>query len=343
MEENPMKIKDSRTTAAGRTLTAIILIALTIGSVTGCSNSRPKVYRIGILSGLNFVTSIADSFMDEMTELGYEAGKNVVYDLQRTDFDMDAYKKILAKFVEDKVDLIVVFPTEATIEAKLATEGTRIPVVFTFALVEGMGIIESVAAPGGNNTGVRYPGPDIALKRFEIMQEIVPAAKRYLLPYQKGYPIVAEQLKVLAPAAKAAGIELVEAPAADAAELRSVIEGLERSGAGADAVLILVEPLAVVPEPFEVMAEYAYRKKIPIGGALMAAGNYSSVFGVNTDLDVCGREAAVYADKVLKGTPAGTIPVSSGENLFEINYAAAQTLGLTIPEGLLRQAQNVIR
>lgn len=338
-----MKIRNTRGTAAGRTLAAVILIVLALGAVTGCSNSKPKTYRIGVLSGLNFVTSIADSFMDEMTELGYEAGKNVVYDVQRIDFDMEAYKRILAKFVADKVDLIVTFPTEATIEAKIATEGTKIPVVFTFALVEGMGIIESVAAPGGNITGVRYPGPDIALKRFEIMQEIAPEAKRYLLPYQKGYPIVSEQLKVLVPAAEAAGIELVEAPAADAAELRGVIQELERSGAGVDAILILVEPLAVVPEPFQVMAEYAYQKKIPIGGALMAVGDYGSVFGVNTDLDVCGREAAVYADKVLKGTPAGTIPVSSGENLFEINYTAAQTLGLTIPEGLLRQAQNVIR
>ena len=109
---------------------------------------------------------------------------------------MTKYKSVLQKFVADKVDAIFVFPTEASLEAKTATQGTNIPVVFNFAFIEGMGLVDSVRAPGGNITGVRYPGPDIAIKRFEIMRALVPQAKRMLIPYQKGYPIVTPQVEV---------------------------------------------------------------------------------------------------------------------------------------------------
>lgn len=84
---------------------------------------------MGILSGLSYVAEAADGFKAKMTELGYVEGKNIIYDHQKTDFDMAAYKNILTKFVADKVDLVFVFPTEATQEAKAATQGTNIPVV----------------------------------------------------------------------------------------------------------------------------------------------------------------------------------------------------------------------
>jgi putative ABC transport system substrate-binding protein len=257
---------------------------------------------------------------------------------------MDAYRKILNKFVEDKVDLIVVFPTEATMEAKTATQGTNIPVVFTFALIEGMGIVDDVRAPGGNITGVRYPGPDIALKRFEIMREIAPNAKRMLLPYQKGYPIVAPQLEILRPMAQKAGVTLIEIPATDAADLQAQLDAQAKSGDVGDAILILVEPLAVTPDAYAVMGKFAYEHNLPIGGALMSAEErYGSIFGVNVDPIISGELAAPLADKVLKGMPPGTIPVVSDESFMQINYKAAQELGVAVPEGLLKQADQVIR
>jgi putative ABC transport system substrate-binding protein len=313
--------------------------------LSGCGVQQPKVYRVGVLSGLNYVAVITDGFKAKMTELGYVEGQNITYDVQKTDFDLAAYRKILNKFVEDKVDLIVVFPTEATMEAKAATQGTNIPVVFTFALIEGMGIVKDVREPGGNITGVRYPGPDIALRRFEIMREIAPQAKRMLVPYQKGYPIVAPQLEMLRPAAAAAGITLVEVPAADAAELQAELDARAKSAdLGFDAIFIIVEPLAVTPDAYAVMGKFAYDHKLPIGGALMSAeGRYGAIFGVNVDPIVSGKLAAPLADKVLKGMPAGTIPVVSDESFFQINYKAAQDLGVTVPEGLLKQANEVIR
>src|SRR5262245_13677562 len=80
--------------------------------IMGCSASAaPKVYRVGILSGLDFFADTADGFKAEMTKLGYIEGQNIVYDIQKTNFDPAAEEQILQKFVADKVDLIFVFPT----------------------------------------------------------------------------------------------------------------------------------------------------------------------------------------------------------------------------------------
>jgi len=323
-------------------LTLVTVLALLLSGC--CKKEEAKVYHVGILVGLPFVADIVDGFKAEMTELGYVEGENIVYDVQSTDFDMEAYRSILKGFVEDEVDLILVFPTEATLEAKAATEGTDIPVVFTFALIEGMGIVDSVRAPGGNITGVRYPGPDIAIKRFEIMQELVPEITRMLVPYQKGYPIVEPQLEALRPAAEAAGVTLIEVPAADAAELETALQAQVQSGSvDIDAIMFLAEPLTVTPEPFAVLGKFADEYGVPVGGALMMVEGDESIFGGNVQGFSAGELAAPLADKIFRGTPAGKIPVVSAEHFIQINYAAAQDLGLTVPESLMREADEVIR
>lgn len=327
-----------KTPAGWALLTPIVVLGLLL---SGCvATPAPKVYRVGVLSGLEFVADITDGFKSKMTELGYVEGQNIVYDVQRTDFDMAKYQSIAKKFVADDVDLIVVFPTEATLAAKAATQGTDIPVLFTFALIEGMGIVDSIQQPGGNITGVRYPGPDVALKRFQIMLELVPEAKTIALPYQKGYPIVAPQLEALYPMAQDAGVTLLEFPADNAADLETQ---LQQSGADIDAILLLVEPLTVTSDSFIVIGKYADDHHIPVGGALMAAGDYASIFGVNVNNIEVGKQTAPLADKILKGAVAGTIPVASAESFLQVNYKAAQAQGLAVPEGVLRQADEVIR
>jgi putative ABC transport system substrate-binding protein len=332
----------SRTNA--RTMwTACAWLVLTAVLLSACGSAgQPKVYRVGILSGLSFIADISDGFKAEMTELGYVEGENIVYDIQTTDFDMVAYRGALDKFVQDKVDLIVVFPTEASLEARAATEGTGIPVLFTYAIIEGMGIVDDTRNPGGNITGVRYPGTDIALKRFELLLRLAPDAKRVVVPYQRGYPIVGPQLDALHLTAAAAGVTLVEAPADNAAQLQAFFDG-QANQEPFDAVLMIVEPLAVTPEPFEVMARYAYENEILIGGAMMTAGGYESVFDVGVKSYDAGVLAAPLADKIFKGVEVGGIPVVSSESYMIINYKAAKVLGVSIPEGLLAQANQIIR
>jgi putative ABC transport system substrate-binding protein len=334
--------RSQRRTRMGRAiLVGVVMLTLLL---SGCGAQKPRVYRVGILSGLSFAVDAVDGFEAGLAELGYVEGENIVYDVQSTEFDMAAYKSIVQKFVADKVDLIFVFPTEASMEAKAGTQGTNIPVVFSVANIEGTGLVDSVREPGGNITGVRYPGPDIALKRFEIMRELAPQATRMLIPYQRGYPIVESQLEVLYPAAKAVGVTLIEAPVDDAAELEATLQARAQSAdIGIDAILIIPEPLGVTPDPFLVMARFAAEHKIPIGGALMEMEGYSSLFDVGIDHFKTGRQAAPLADKILKGTPAGTIPVVSSESYLKLNYKLAQEFGLTVPESLLEQAVEVIR
>jgi putative ABC transport system substrate-binding protein len=323
-------------------LTGVIAIALLL---SGCGQAQsPKVYKVGVLVGLGFVTPIADGFKAGMVDLGYVEGQNIVYDVQVTDFDIPTYQATLQKFVADKVDLIVVTPTEATIEAKAIAQEAGIPVVFSFAFTEGMGIIDSVREPGGNITGVRFPGIDITVKRFEILREIAPNAKRIWMPYQRGYPIVAPQLAALESLAKAAGVTLIEFPADTPAELQAELDARSATeDIGMDAILYLVEPLSVAPDAFAATARFAYEHKIPFGGVYNSTGEYSSIFGVNVDLFESGRLAAPLADKILKGTPAGTIPAVTPENFIQINYKIAQQFGLSVPEGLLKQANEIIR
>jgi len=325
-------------------LTWVIVIGLLL---SGCAQAQAKVYHVGVLSGLSAFSPALDGFKAKMTELGYIEGENITYDVQSTEVDIDAYKSITKKFVADKVDLIFVFPTEAAMEAKAATEGTNIPVVFALAFtdVPGVNLINTIREPGGNITGVRFPSADIASKRLQILLEMAPNAKRIWVPYLAGYPNVPGQLDVIRPQAKTAGVELIEFAAASPADLQSELDKREAASSdlGIDAILMIAEPLAITPPFYSVMGKFSYKHKIPIGGALMTTDGNDSIFGLLPDAQHSGEQAALLADKILKGTTAGTIPVVTDESSFKINFTAATSLGITLPEGLLKQADEVIR
>ncbi len=322
-------------------LLATLLVVVVL--LSGCTRKTEKVYRVGVLCGLDYIGEIPDSFKSKMTELGYIEGKNIVYDIQRTNFEPDKEQQILEKFVEDEVDLIFTFPTEVSMAAKAATRGTEVPVVFAIANIEGTGLVDSVRKPGGNITGVRYPGPDLAIKRFEVMRELAPEAKRMWVPYQRGYPIVVNQMEALYPVAEAAGITLIEFPADDAAEIQAELEERNKlDDIGFDAIFFIPEPLSCTDDVYVVMGKFAYEHKLPIGGIMMQVGDYGSIFGINVDVPRTAQQAAILADKILRGIPAGTIPVVSSESYLQINYKVAQELGVTVPEGMLSRADEII-
>lgn len=261
-----------------------------------------KVYRVGILSGLNLFNGIADSFKDEMKNLGYVEGKNIIYDLQKTNYEPDKEKQILANFVDDKVNLIFGFNTEVALEAKSATKGTNIPVVFANAFTEGNDLIDNVREPGGNITGVRYPNTDVAVKRFQVLHEIVPNAKRFWLPYQEGYPSVPAELEVVRPVAESQGISLIEFPSKDLNALKTELQRLNKlNDIGFEAVLYIPESLSTTKEAFAEIAKVTKPRKIPVGGSSVSSGDYTTVFAVTIDNDEIGRLAASLADKILKG------------------------------------------
>lgn len=324
----------------------VVVIAMLL---SGCGPAQEtKVYRVGILSGLGpFFAPAVDGFKAKMTELGYVEGENIVYDVQTTNVDIEAYKSITQKFVADKVDLIFVFPTEASMEAKAAAQGTDIPIIFALAFtdVPGINLINSVREPGGNITGVRFPSGEIASKRLEVLVEMAPDAKRILVPYLRDYPNVPGQLEAIRAQANDLGMELIELPISSPPELQAE---LDRRAAlddtGIDAVLMLAEPVSATPDFYAILGPFSYEHNLPIGGALMGAGDeYGSLFGVGPIPYHAGEHSAIMADEIFTGTPAGTIPVLTSESHLSINYAAAQALGVTVPKGLLKQADEIIQ
>jgi putative tryptophan/tyrosine transport system substrate-binding protein len=318
----------------------VIVLSLLL---SGCGNTVPKVYHVGVLSGFEFFAPTTDGFKAQMATLGYVEGKNIVYDVQKADFDIAAYKSILKKFVDDKVDLIFVFPTEAAQEAKAATQGTQVPVLFANANIEDTNLVNSVREPGGNVTGVRFPGPDIVAKRFEILLKLAPNIKRVCVPYMP-YPIVPSQMAALNEPSKKAGVTVVEIVAKSPAELETLLADREGSpDVGCDAILTIPEPLVGAPDGFAVVAKFAAKHKLPLGGSPMAMGDYATVFGLTTDSVAVGKQAAPLADKILRGLSAGTIPVASADSYLQINMKAAQAIGLTVPDGLLKMAAEIIR
>jgi putative ABC transport system substrate-binding protein len=322
-------------------LTLLVAISTFLSS---CSKKTQKVYRVGILSGLNLFAGITDSFRENMTKMDYVEGENIVYDIQRTNFEPDKEKQILKNFVDEKVDLIFGFNTEVALAAKNATTGTGIPVVFANAFTEGNNLVDNVRTPGGNITGVRYPGIYVATKRLEILHELVPQAKRIWVPYQEGYPSVPADLDALRSTAASFGVTLIEFPSSNLTCLQAELENRSKSGdIGFDAVLFIPESLSTTKEAFEIIANFTRERKIPVGGSAIVTADYGTVFAVTINSTEIGKLAAHLADKVLKGTPAGTIPVVSPESYLKLNYKVARELGLNISEGLLSRADEIIR
>jgi putative tryptophan/tyrosine transport system substrate-binding protein len=321
---------------------ALIALSLAV-SVPSCAKSGRPI-RVGVLCNLEFFAPTFEGFKTRLAELGYREGERITYDYRYSGTDMAAAKACLDDFVRQKVDLILAFPTEAALEAKLIGRAAGIDVIFANSNIEGVGLVESVRKPGKGITGVRYPGPDITVKRFEVLSQLAPKAKRFFLPYMSGVLIVPSQMEALGPVARAAGIALDPMPFDDAAAIAAYVRSLPASGpAPFDAVLMISEPLMVIEAGFIPVASYAAPRRIPIGGAMMRAGGYASIFGVSTDNISVGRQAADLARKVFQGVEPGDIPVVSAEYFVEIDASAAEKAGIGIPDGLLKRADRIVR
>lgn len=324
----------------------LTLLVVVCAFLSGCGKKtqEQKVYRVGIMSGAEAFVTIADGFKVGMTELGYVEGKNIVYDLHKLNNDHAGEQRVAKKFVEDKVDLIFAFPTEPSLAAKAATQGTDIPVVFALAGIEGTNLVESVPKPGGNITGVRFPGPENTVKRLDILHELVPEAKRILLTYDPNYPNAPSALGQLRPAASSLGLTLVEDPVNNVEELQATLQKRAAlNDIGIDVILIMPEILTQTPDCFGTILKFANEHKVPIAGGMEFTADLGAMFSFAPDNVEMGMMAATLADKILKGIPAGTIMVVTPDNHLKLNYKVIQELGLKVSEGLLSRAKEIIR
>lgn len=304
------------------------------------------MYRVGILYVSGAFAVIRDGFKAKMAELGYVEGENIVYEdleVPQTATPEEA-QAVAQKFVDDEVDLIFAFPTPPTIAAYAVTQGTDIPVVFVYPTLEGTALIESVRRPGGNMTGVRYPGPEVISKRLEILLEIAPQAKRVWIGYDKNHPNTAPALEVLRPAAAAKGVTLVEVPATSLEEIGADLEArAQADDLGLDAIILMADGFSNSPPGYAQLITFATEHNVPLGDGVLSMVEQGALFGNSPSLFEAGELAAPAADKIFKGTPPGEIPVVTPEQYLWINYKVAEELGLTVPEGLLSQAEEILR
>ncbi|MES2006653.1 MAG: ABC transporter substrate-binding protein [Patescibacteria group bacterium] len=299
-----------------------------------------KVYHVGVLNALDYFGPAVDGFKSKMTELGYVEGKNIIYDIEKGAAPV-GNQTIIKKFVDDHVDLIVAFPTEASLEAKEGTKGTSIPVISIAASTEDTGLIESVQHPGGNLTGVRFPIPEVAAKRLEILHELVPKAKHIWVPYLKDYPTIPVGLGALEELTKEYGITITAVPFATPDEMASYLAAHEKQP-GIDAVLTIPEPLSILPPFINQIYAFADAHNIPVAGAEVLETGGGPIFSLIPNASTMGTLAAPLADKIFKGADPGTIPIVTSSSVFEINYTRIQELGLTVNESLLSTADKII-
>jgi putative ABC transport system substrate-binding protein len=327
------------------TLLATMLVMVCLfWSGCGEKTSTKKVHRVGILfDGESFI-DIAEGFKAKMTELGYVEGENIVYDSQCTNLDRAERHRLAEKLVNDKMDLIFTFPTPATVAAHSATQGTDVPVVFAYATIEGTNLVKSVREPGVNITGVRYPGHEMMNKRLEILLEIAPRVKRVWIGYNTHNPNTALALETLRRAASFLGVMLVEAPATTLEGLKADLAARAASDdLGLDAIILMPDGFNHGPDGLKVLTTFAAEHNVPLGGSFLYTVKAGAVFGNANDLFKVGELAAPLVDKILKDTPSGSIPVVTPEQDLWINYKVAQELGLTVPEGVLSMAEEIIR
>lgn len=322
-----------------RLISGLMIVVLLL---SGCGQPQtPKVYHVGIIAVPSFPDATV-GFKEKMTELGYIEGQNIVYDEQK--FDPDTAQGVLEKFIADKVDLIFAYSTASALATKKATQGTNIPEIFALATLEGNDLVESQRQPGGNLTGARFPAPEITVKRFDLLMEIMPQLKRLYVTYDPSYPTGRIVLEALRPAVEAAGVTLVEEQISKAEDIPANLKAREAlDDIGMDAILILPETLSQSEIGFGAIIEFAAAHNLPVVGNIRPQLEKGALLMYAPAVIDGGREAATLADKVLKGNQAGTLPVITPDSKLIINYKAAQQLGLTIPEGLLKQASEIIR
>ena len=322
----------------------LLVVVIVLIPLLGACAPKPKTYQVGILCGSDAFLEVVAGFKAGMANLGYVEGENVIYDMQALNADPTGEQHAAERFVSNKVDLIFAVPTEPAVAAQAATRETGIPVVFAYAGIENSGLVNSVREPGGNITGVRFPGPEQISKRLEILLELAPQVRRVWIGYDRNYPNTSPALEALRPLAASRGVTLVEVPATTLEELEADLASrAAKEDIGIDAIILMPDIFNHSPDGWALIRGFAAQHRVPVAGSFLYTVEQGAVFGNANDLVRVGELAAPLADKILKGAPAGTIPVVTPDQALYINYKVAQQLGLTVSEGLLGQADEVIR
>jgi putative ABC transport system substrate-binding protein len=318
-----------------------IAVAFSICGAVVEAQQPAKVPRIGFL-GLNSPSSNTariEAFHQGLHELGYVEGKNIVIEFRYAEGQLDRLPALAAELVLLKVDIIVTAGGTVTRVAKKAT--STIPIVMAFDNDPvGNGFVASLARPGGNITGLSTHYPELSGKQLELLKEIVPKLSRVAVFGTSSGPVTAQSLREIDLAARAFGVKLQHLDVLSPKDIGSAFRAA--ANGRADAVLVLVG--GVFLSQRKQIADLAIKSRLPAiyGRPEFVEDGGLTTYGVNVaDLY---RRAAIYIDKILKGTKPADLPVEQPTKFeFIINLKAAKQIGLTIPPNVLARADKVIR
>jgi ABC-type uncharacterized transport system substrate-binding protein len=302
-----------------------------------------KVPRIGYVSGSgdpNTLTRGIETFRQGLRDLGYIEGKNIVVEYRYAEGKLDMFPSLVAELIQLKVDVLVSPVITAVRAAKQATTTIPIVMVITSDPV-ATGLIDSLAHPGGNITGVTRLTRDLSGKRLELLKDAVPRMSRVGLLWDANGEGPKISFKEYETTARALKIPLqsfeVRGPNPD---LEGAFQAAAKARAGA---LITIHNSLIVRYPKRI-ADLAIKNRLP---SMYEESQYAEAGGLMSysanDADQYKR-AAIYVDKILRGAKPADLPVEQPTKFeFVINLKTAKQIGLTIPQTVLYRADRVIK
>jgi putative ABC transport system substrate-binding protein len=287
-----------------------------------------------------YYASLLESFRQGLRDLGYFEGKNIQLEYRFAEGKLDRMPALVAELVQLKPAVIVVSAVPAIRAAKQATKTIPVVIISTVDPVAA-GIVDSLARPGGNITGLALLTRDLSAKRLELLTEVLQKKSRVAILWDTDGPgpkIAFEEYKAVAPVMKLQLQSLeVRGPAPDLdAAFQAAAKG------HAQALLVIRNPL--LARYSEQIAALATKNRLPSmceEGQYVEAGCVMSYAASDSDR---WRRAATYIDKILKGTKPAELPIEQPTKFeFLVNLKAAKQIGLTIPPNLLVRADRVIK
>jgi putative ABC transport system substrate-binding protein len=276
-------------------------------------------------------------FVQRLRELGWIDGRNLTIEFRWAEGHTARHVDIAGEFVRLKVDVIMTYSASAVLAAKQAT--STIPIVFAGGYDPvGMGLVASLAHPGGNVTGISNQSADIAGKRLELLRETIPALSHVGLLANVKAPNALLEIAEVRSAAQALGIGLVELQIQRAEEITPAIKALDGR---AQALYVVLDPVVnnhrvriiILALGARLPTLVPFREYVEVGGLMCYAPNQSELF----------RRSAEIIDKVLRGTKPADIPVEQPTKFdLIINLTTAKAIGLSIPDSFLLRADEVI-
>ena len=299
-----------------------------------------RTAKIGRLSPLSAETDAPglDGFRKGLRDLGWVEGTDFVIEPRYADGNSERLPDLAAQLVRQRMDLILVGSNAGTLAARMATSTIPIVMVTTGDPVAAR-LITSLAQPGGNVTGLTALGQALSAKRLELLKEAVPGVARVAVLTSPASPYTGPFLKEREELAHALGVRLQVVEVADPAKFEQAFAQMARERARALMVFTDVMFIAHRSRLVELAARhrlpavYPEREFVSAGGLMFYGASLVDLY----------HHAAVYADKILKGTKPADLPVEQPTKLeLVINRKTARDLGLVIPSSLLIRADHVV-